>query len=143
MSERDLALFIVDILIAIDKINRYTKNFSTSDELLYNELVWDGVIRELQIIGDATNKLLKYKIINEKNRRIVDFRNILVHSYFGIDQDIVWDVVSTKLFEYKSELIKIIKENSIDLSDSINAAKIENSHNQNVISFLEELEKMD
>jgi uncharacterized protein with HEPN domain len=142
MSERDLALYFVDILIAIDKINRYTKNLSTSNELLYNELVWDGVIRELQIIGDATNKLLKYKIIDEKNRRIVDFRNNIVHGYFGVDQDIVWDVVSTKIIEYKSELFEIINEKSIDLSESINAAKIENSFNQNVIVYLEELEKM-
>ena len=142
MSERDIALYIVDILIAIDKINRYTKNIKSSEELLYNELVWDGVIRELQVIGDATKQLLKYSFIDEKNRRIVDFRNNIVHGYFGINHDIVWDVVSIKLLEYKSELVKITREKTIDLSDSINAAKRENSFNKNVVGYLEELGNM-
>jgi len=94
MSDRDLNMFIVDIFIAIDKVRRYTRKFSCGEELLYSEMEWDAVIRELQIIGDATNELLKAELIDNILRRIVDFRNQIVHGYFGIDHDIVWEVVN-------------------------------------------------
>lgn len=47
MSDRDLNMFIVDIFIAIDKVRRYTQKFTCGEELLYSEMEWDAVIREL------------------------------------------------------------------------------------------------
>ena len=55
---REIEFYIVDILIAIDKIKRYTAQFSCANELLSSEIYWDGVIRELEIIGEATKHLL-------------------------------------------------------------------------------------
>jgi len=139
MPERDITLYIIDILIAVDKIKRYTKNFTSPLELLSNELEWDATIRELQIIGDATNKLIKYELINNSYRRIVSFRNQITHAYFGIDEEIVWEIVTKKLNQYHDDLNKIILSQNIDLKDAIEAAITENSHNKKVLDFLKKL----
>ena len=68
MSNRDSSLYIVDILVAINKINRYTVDINSSDELLHNEIKWDATIRELQLIGDAVNELLKLEVLNSSYR---------------------------------------------------------------------------
>jgi len=94
MSNRDISLYIVDILIAIDKINRYTDNIDDAEELLHSELKWDATIRELQVIGDAMNRILKNNYLDNSYRRIVDFRNQIVHGYFGTDHNIVWQVIN-------------------------------------------------
>lgn len=75
MSDRDLSLNILDIMIAVDRIKRYTKQFSNSEELMLSELEWDATLRELQIIGDAVNTLLRFNVLDPSYRRIVDFRN--------------------------------------------------------------------
>ncbi len=45
MSERDITLYIVDILIAIDRIKRYTENFNNASDFHRSELEWDAVVR--------------------------------------------------------------------------------------------------
>ncbi len=91
---RDIDFYIVDIFIANNKINRYTKNFENAEELFWSELEWDATIRELEIVGEATNKLIKYGFLsNDEYRKIVDFRNIIAHGYFGINKEEVWEVV--------------------------------------------------
>jgi len=61
---RDLTFYIVDIFIANNKIKRYTKNFKNAEELFWSELEWDATIRELEIIGEVTNKLIKYNFLS-------------------------------------------------------------------------------
>ncbi len=135
---RNVEFYLVDIFIAIDKIKRYIQPFKSATELLYDEKSWDAVIRELEIIGEATNKLLKYDFLENDYRIIVDFRNIIVHEYFGINENIVWEVVNEYLDEFKQKLINESKK--LDLSLAIKAAKKENKHNKNVLNFLKELE---
>ena len=136
---RDISFYIVDILIAIDKIKRYTKSITNSDELLHNELIWDATIRELIIIGEAVNILLKNNFISDEYRKIVDFRNIIVHGYFGIDKEIVWEVVNSKIHNLYNELIKLIKNLKLNLTDTINEAKKDFYFNKEIINFLNNL----
>jgi len=70
MSKRDSTLYIVDIFIAFNKVSRYTEEFQNGEELLDNELHWDRTIRELEIIGKATNHLLKAELIKTKPIKI-------------------------------------------------------------------------
>ncbi len=141
MSNRDITLYIVDIFIAIDKIERYTETFTDGSTLLSNELHWDASIRELEIIGEATRYLLEEDLIEKKYRRIVDFRNQIIHGYFGIDETIVWEVIVDKLPEYKSDLNTIIENASFDLSFAIHHAKKEFWEQKDVIVTLEKLKK--
>lgn len=140
MSNRDISLYVVDIFIAIDKCKRYTKRFTNVEEFRWSELEWDATIRELEIIGEATNKLIKEDILdNTKYRKIVDFRNIIIHGYFGIDEDEVYAVVKEKLPVFHDELKKLVDEKDIFIKDAILYAKEENYKNKEVTNFLNTL----
>jgi uncharacterized protein with HEPN domain len=142
MSKRGVELYILDIFIAIDKIRRYTAKFSSGSDLLCDELSWDATIRELEIIGEATKNLLQNFILNDKKyRRIVDFRNQINHGYFGIDEEIVWDVVNNKLYDYENDLNKIIIDNKLDIKYTIELFKKENIKQKQVLEFLEKFGK--
>ena len=138
---RDLTLYIVDIFIAIDRIKNYSSPFCNAQDLLFSELHWDGVLRELQIVGEATNKLLSANIIEQTYRLIVDFRNIITHGYFGIDAEIVWDVVTNDLVEYENYLKNLIQEKKVDINKALADAIKEQKalRNDRVVQYLESL----
>lgn len=73
MSKRYWKLFLFDILVAILKIKEVAKNFKDAEELKRNFVAWDSVIREFEIIGEATGKLIKAGILPRECREIVDF----------------------------------------------------------------------
>ncbi|WP_281950348.1 HepT-like ribonuclease domain-containing protein [Nitrosophilus kaiyonis] len=131
MSKRVAEFFLFDIFIAILKIENSSKKFSTAQEILYDYQAWDTIIREFEIIGEATKKLINYKILNEEKRVIVDFRNLLIHNYFGIDPEEVWDIIKNDLPQYKKEIVNLIK--SID----------KNLKNELIESFIEYYKYLD
>jgi uncharacterized protein with HEPN domain len=140
MSKRDMSLYIIDIFIASNKISRYIKRFDLAEDFRWSELEWDATIRELEIIGEATNSLIRYELLdNIKYRKIVDFRNIIVHGYFGIDEIEVWDVVQNKLLIFCDELKSIIIDKNIYINDAIKYAKEENYRNEILVEFLDKL----
>jgi len=142
MSNRDITLYIVDIFIAIDKLESYTKTFDSADELLYSDIHWDACIRELEIIGEATKTLLNHKLLDTQYRRIVDFRNQITHGYFGIDENIVWAILKQKLPLYENDLKKIIKNKNIDLTHAIKHAKNEFKHKKNILLTLDKISQI-
>ena len=121
-KKRDIELFIVDIFVSIQKIKEYTNSFDNPNDLLYSSLHWDATIRQLEIIGEALNKLLedeKFAIHSPKYfRRVVNFRNNIVHGYFGIDTDEVWNVITVHLDSLQNDIKNIIK-NNIDIQEAI------------------------
>jgi uncharacterized protein with HEPN domain len=142
MFKRDVSFYVLDIFIAIDKIERYTSPFEDAQALLHDELSWDATIRELEIVGEATKFLLKAEMISTYYRRIVDFRNQINHAYFGVDENIVWDVVSNKLALYKSDLEEMIVSKKLDLSQTIESVRNDKFCNEHTIKVLEEVEKL-
>ncbi|WP_456480568.1 HepT-like ribonuclease domain-containing protein [Nautilia sp.] len=138
---RDLSLYIIDILIATDKINRYTKKILNVEDLISNEIILDAVIRELIIIGEIVNILIKNNLLPNEYKKIVDFRNFIVHGYFGIDYNIVWDVINKKIPILNEDIIKIIKNNKIDLSETINECIKDYFHQKETVKFLNKLKE--
>ena len=140
MSKRDVEFYFIDIFIAIYKIELYTSRFTNGEDLLHSMLEWDATIRELEIVGEATNSLIKLDVLeNKKYRKIVDFRNAIIHGYFGIDEDEVWSVVTDKLTPFCEELKSIIIEKDIFVNDAIIFAKEENFKNNELIKYLDKL----
>ncbi len=140
MSEkRDLELFLVDVLIAIQKIRNYTKEFSDVDALMHDELHWDATIRQFEIIGEALNNLLAEEKFNKLSpkyfRKIVNFRNAINHGYFGIVQEEVWDIITSKLDLLDNDMQSIIKENF----DVASAIKLEVPKHHSVIEYFKKL----
>ena len=54
MSKRVIELFVIDLLVAMDKISRYHAEFDDAQSFYYDEKSFDATIRELQIVGEAT-----------------------------------------------------------------------------------------
>ena len=97
MKENNVYLW--HILEAIESIQLYTVNMNL-EEFYKTPLVQDAVIRKLEIIGEAASKLdqdIRLAISNIPWGEISDMRNKLIHEYFGVDIDIVWETVNQYL----------------------------------------------
>jgi uncharacterized protein with HEPN domain len=87
--------YIDHILQAITKIKKYTENL-TRKEFESDELIQDAVIRNIEIIGEATKNLSKEfrKIHSDVPWRAMSgMRDKLIHDYVGIDFDVVWETI--------------------------------------------------
>jgi uncharacterized protein with HEPN domain len=141
MSKRDIRLYVLDILIAYNKIERYTVSFSNASDFLNSELHWDATIRELEIVGEATNHLLKDGFLDEGFREIVDFRNQISHGYFGVNEEIVWDVVINELPSYRETIFNIMQASDLNFQEAIIFAEEEYKSNKHILKMLNELKK--
>jgi uncharacterized protein with HEPN domain len=123
-KQRDIELFLVDVFIAIEKIKEYVKPFSNEEDFRHSSLHWDATIRQLEVIGEALNNLLNDEEFSALSpdyfRKIVNFRNIIVHGYFGIDLGEVWNIISEKLDILNVDLLDIVQSN-IKISTAINS----------------------
>ncbi|MHB8173457.1 MAG: HepT-like ribonuclease domain-containing protein [Nitrospirota bacterium] len=81
---------------------------ATYDEIIKDEMLIDAVVRNLEIIGEASSKIPEDKYSSIEWRKIKDFRNILAHEYFGIDMEILGDIIQNKLPQLKREIKKIL-----------------------------------
>lgn len=107
MSKRSAQLLLGDILESIQKIQKFTKGMSF-DKFINDDKTVDAVIRNFEIIGEASNRLpdeFKDKHDEIDWARIRGFRNRIVHDYFGIDHSIVWSIIKG----YVPELLKLIQ----------------------------------
>jgi uncharacterized protein with HEPN domain len=95
MPRRDPDLLIEDILSAIRKIERY-KSGMDPEGFRQDEKTVDAVVRNLEIIGEATRQLPEDFIARNPKvpwRQIAGLRNRIVHDYFGLDLDLIWEVI--------------------------------------------------
>ncbi|MBI5227079.1 DUF86 domain-containing protein [Candidatus Micrarchaeota archaeon] len=108
---KDPNFYLGHVIEAIEKIQKYTKGFDRSD-FLENELVQDAVVRNIEIIGEAVKNLpndFKKKHSNVPWRDIAGMRDRIVHFYFGIDFELVWDTIETDIPELEKKISKLIK----------------------------------
>jgi uncharacterized protein with HEPN domain len=106
MSKRDSAILLEDIMVAIQKIRRYTSQMD-HDAFLADDLVIDGVARNLEIIGEATRQLPKeFRRLHTQIpwTEIAGLRNRIVHDYFGLDLEIIWEIVQHDLPELDKKI---------------------------------------
>jgi uncharacterized protein with HEPN domain len=104
----DLA-YIEHILLSISKIKDFTKNMTRSD-FEKNEMVQDAVIRNIEIIGEATKRVsnnLKTSYYEIPWRDMAGMRDKLIHDYMGVDIDVVWKTIEFDIPELYNLLIKI------------------------------------
>ena len=108
--KRNIQLFIQDIFEAIDKINGYVSGVNTAKELKNNKLVYDAVMMNFIIIGEAVKNIYEEVRKNHPNvewRDIMDMRNLMVHEYWGVDEGVVWDAIKKDLPKLRGIIIKI------------------------------------
>ncbi|MCB0218873.1 MAG: DUF86 domain-containing protein [Chrysiogenetes bacterium] len=96
---RGFELYLRDILEAITRIESYVEDVDQRG-FAADQMRVDAVIRNLEVIGEAAKHLRESERALAPDipwRKIAGLRNILAHEYFGVDLDIVWDVIITHL----------------------------------------------
>jgi len=113
MPKRDDNLLLDDIQEAGNKILRFTQGLDFS-AFIQNEEKVDAVIRNFEIIGEAAANLslaLRQKHSQIPWRRIIGYRNRLIHEYFGVDLQIVWKIIETELSQLLKDINDVQAEN--------------------------------
>jgi len=107
----DKSAFLNHILDAIKKIEKYIQGVD-EEAFKKNDLVQDGVIRQIEIIGEAV-KRLSDDITSQSPQvpwqDIAGMRDKLIHDYFGVDIDTVWLTVEKDIPDFKEEIKRIIE----------------------------------
>ena len=109
---RNYLLFLEDISLRIEKIEQYTLGM-TYEEFQQDDKTVSACIREIEVIGEAT-KQIPSEITNKFDELpwslMAKMRDKLIHWYFEIDEEIVWNVAKNKLPSIKNQIDTIIKE---------------------------------
>jgi uncharacterized protein with HEPN domain len=103
---KDDTVYLKHMKDAIDKIIRYVGAMNR-DEFLKDELVQDAVIRQIEIVGEASKRLsLGFKDTHPEIpwKDIVGMRNKLIHDYMGVDIDAVWDTIGKDIVFLKRQI---------------------------------------
>jgi uncharacterized protein with HEPN domain len=97
-------VYLRHILDAIEKIETYLKG-ATYESFSSNDMMIDAVVRELEIIGEASSNLTEEFRRNHPDvmwRDAIDMRNFLIHEYFGVRTQMVWDTCQNDIPALKS-----------------------------------------
>jgi len=98
-------------LNSIEKIQKYTNQLSF-EEFSNNDMIIDAVIRNFEIIGEAVKKIpdeIKKQYPDIEWKESAGFRDILIHDYFGIDLELVWETIQNNIPNFKKKIEDILK----------------------------------
>ena len=117
MSRSDpyrVADYLGHILQAIDNVLEYTIN-ATLDSYLLDRKTQDAVVRNLEVIGEASNNIVKHHAAFASAHSDVpwrfayEMRNALSHGYFTIDHTIVWQTIQNDLPPLRVQIVKLMQ----------------------------------
>jgi len=108
---KDKAL-LQDVLDGINAIESFVKG-KNKEEFFENDLIQSAVVRKLEIIGEAVKNLSKESKKNHSKvpwKDIAGMRDKLIHAYFGINLERVWETINYSLPKFKDEITNILSE---------------------------------
>ena len=110
MPDRDMRLYYMVILDCGNAIMEFVKEISF-EEFCSDRKTYSAVIREFEVIGEAVGKIpdeVKQRYSDVEWQDIKDFRNLLIHEYFGVDLEIVWKIIQEDLPALMGAIRKIL-----------------------------------
>jgi len=96
---RDYRLFLADMRVSCGKVGRYTHNL-THEQFFEDEKTYDAVLRNLEIIGEAAKQIpheVGDRYPEVQWRQIAGLRDIVIHECFGLDEEILWDIIQNEV----------------------------------------------
>ncbi len=109
---KDDKTYLRHILDAIDRARSYIED-TTYDNFISNDMMIAAVVRELEIIGEASGKLsepFRKTHSGTQWQKIVAMRNFLIHEYFGVNTEVVWSTCQNNLPKLKTVILKALEE---------------------------------
>lgn len=109
---RDYRVFLEDVIEAIRNIRSYTDGLSLQ-AFAADAKTFDAVVRNLEIVGEAAKQIpedIRALSPEVEWRRFARLRDILIHHYFGVDRQIVWDIIQNKLGPLEQATERLLKE---------------------------------
>ncbi len=103
--------YLKDILAAIKKINSYVKDVKL-DEFVKEDMRHDAVLYQMEIIGEAANKLSKKfrkDSLSYPVKQAVEMRNFLIHGYDQVNLKVVWKTIEVDLPDLQKRTVKLLK----------------------------------
>jgi uncharacterized protein with HEPN domain len=104
--------FVREIIRLIRRIESAIRKMSEK-EFFEHDIITDGILRNLELIGEVSTKTsndLRSAYPHVQWREMIDMRNILIHNYFGVDLNIVWETIHADLPELKAQMEAIAKQ---------------------------------
>jgi len=96
---REWTFYVADMVACCDDVLAYTEGVSR-EVFDQRGMVFDATVRKLELLGEAANQLpeeVRARAPDIEWRKLIDLRNILIHSYFGVNEEILWDLVQNKV----------------------------------------------
>jgi uncharacterized protein with HEPN domain len=115
MSHRSIELLIEDLWEAVGKVERYTDGLD-HDRFVQDEKTIDSVVRNFEVIGEAAWKLpLEFRDRHSDVpwKKIIGLRHRIVHDYFDIDLEIIWQILERDIPSFKQNLLMIREKKNI------------------------------
>lgn len=109
---RDPKLYLLDILKSIESIEKFIEN-NDYESLKNDDLRLSAILRKLEIIGEAAKNIpenIKQKYPNITWKDISGMRDRLIHFYFGVKFDLIWETIKKDLPFLKEQIKIILKE---------------------------------
>ena len=110
-------MLLVDMLEAVEVIQEYIVGLDY-ESFLTNRMVRDAVVRNVQVLGEAANRVTKSfrdQYITIEWIRIIRTRHILVHEYFGLDYEIMWRIITIHLPPLQQAIRSILANNRLTM----------------------------
>ena len=112
MRKRELGDYIQDIFEAIVEVKDFTEGMSFEDFVKDKKTI-NAVVRSLEIIGEAAKKIpnsMRAEYSEIPWKRMAGMRDKLMHEYFGIDLEIVWEVIQREIPPLKPFIQKVLED---------------------------------
>jgi len=111
--DKDICTYLFDVLSSINEIDEYIAENRVYEHYCNNKMLQRAVERNLEIMGEAMNRILKVKpnFPVQHAKKIISTRNKIIHGYEQIDHTVVWGIVINHLPKLKSEVEKLLSEN--------------------------------
>ncbi len=109
---RNYEVALQDVLDAISNVAEFVGS-KTRDEFSNDKKTLHAVLRNLEVIGEAIKSIpaeVRRRHADVPWKRIGGLRDVLIHQYFGIDVDIVWNIVENKLPELRQQVETILSQ---------------------------------
>ena len=103
---REWSLYVADMVACCDSVLTYTEGVSRE---IFDQrgMVFDATVRKLELLGEAANQVpenIRARAPEIEWRKLIGLRNVLIHSYFGLNEEILWDLVQNRIRPLRTAL---------------------------------------